>query len=329
MNSTIDKTAQHQCDEEQLINRYFHKSKSCPHLSLGIGDDAAIVNIGGEHLAMTIDTLAEGVHFEAGSDANCLGHKALAVNLSDLAAMGAKPRWALLALTIPSADSNWLKAFSDGFFRLADDHQVSLIGGDTTRGNLTISVQLIGTVAENHILRRDTAQAGDGIYVTGRIADSALAALFADTLKAYKQSYEQCAARLMQPTARVAEGMILARYATTAIDISDGIFKDLKRILSASNTGAEIEIDDIPTIVEIDKCCPTLELRLKALTYGEDYELLFTLKDEYFDELKQAFKRVKTPFTRIGTIDETQELKCRWQSKPVILPERLGYDHFI
>ena len=315
-------------DEEQLISRYFRRSKDCPDLDLGIGDDAAVIRSGNERLAITTDTLVEGVHFDVGSDAHCLGHKALAVNLSDLAAMGAEPRWALLALTMPKVDTNWLAAFCDGFFRLADCHKVDLIGGDTTRGALTITVQLIGTLAEERALCRHKAQVGDGIYVTGRIADSALAALFADTLKAYKQSYEQCTARLMRPTARVAEGIILARYATAAIDISDGILKDLSRILSASDVGAEIEIDDIPTIPEIEQCCPTLELLLKALIYGEDYELLFTLKDEYIAAVKQAFAASATPFTRIGTIDETRVLKCYWQSKPVVLPERLGYDHF-
>ena len=315
-------------NEEQLIARYFCKSQSRAQIDLGIGDDAAVIDISGERLVLTTDTLVEGVHFKAETDANDLGHKALAVNLSDLAAMGAKPRWALLALTMPNADAEWLEAFSDGFFQLANQHSVSLIGGDTTRGPLTITVQLLGTSDEGHILRRDTAQVGDGIYLTGRIAETALAALFSDVLKSYPQSHGQCVERMKRPIARVAEGLLLASYATAAIDISDGILKDLTRVLSASNVGAEIDLADIPTIPEIHQCCPTLELLLKALIYGEDYELLFTMKDAYADEMKHAFDTIGTAVTRIGTIDDARGLRCHWQSKPIELPQRLGYDHF-
>ena len=315
--------------EEQVIARYFDKQQADASVALGIGDDAAIIDISGERVAVSTDTLVEGTHFAVDSDANCLGHKALAVNLSDLAAMGARPRWALLALTMPNADSGWLEDFSDGFFNLANRHEVSLIGGDTTRGPLTITVQLIGTLDKTNSLYRNTAQIADGIYVTGRVAETALIMLFDDTLKVYPQSHIQCLKQMQQPTARVAEGLLLARYATAAIDISDGIFKDLSRILSASSVGGRVDIDDIPMIPEIAKCCPTLELLLKALSYGEDYELLFTLNDTLVDELKQAFSELGTPITRIGTIEVEQGLRCYWQSKPVELPQRLGYEHFV
>lgn len=315
-------------NEEQLISRYFCKSKPHPNINLGIGDDAAIINVSDECLAVATDTLVEGVHFEAGFDANCIGHKALAVNLSDLAAMGAAPRWALLALTVPNADTDWLEAFSDGFFRLANQYRVSLIGGDTTRGAITITVQLIGTLGERHILRRDSAQAGEGIYVTGRLADTALAALFAEPLKSYSRSFEQCTERMRRPVARVAEGLLLARYASAAIDISDGIFKDLSRILSASNVGAEIEITSIPTIPEIGQCCPSLQSRLEALSYGEDYELLFTLDDKHFSEVLSAFDDLGTNINRIGTIGEEPGLKCLWRSQEIELPQPSGYEHF-
>ena len=316
-------------DEEQVIARYFDKQQPDPFVALGIGDDAAIINMPGGRIAVSTDTLVAGTHFdEASSNASHLGHKALAVNLSDLAAMGAKPRWALLALTMPTADSGWLEDFSDGFFRLANQHGVSLIGGDTTRGPLAMTVQVIGILDERHILSRNTAQVGDGIYVTGRIADIALIMLCEDTLQAYPQSHIQCLKRMQQPTARVTEGLLLARYATAAIDISDGIFKDLSRILSASGVGARVDIDDIPMIPEIAQCCLTLELLLKVLSYGEDYELLFTLSDTRLDELKPALDELGTPITRIGTIEAEQGLRCYRKSKPVELPERLGYDHF-
>ena len=179
-------------DEEQVIARYFDKQQADASVALGIGDDAAIIDISGERVAVSTDTLVEGTHFAVDSDANCLGHKALAVNLSDLAAMGARPRWALLALTMPNADSGWLEDFSDGFFNLANRHGVSLIGGDTTRGPLTITVQLIGTLDKTNSLYRNTAQIADGIYVTGRVAETALIMLFDDTLKVYPQSHIQC-----------------------------------------------------------------------------------------------------------------------------------------
>ncbi len=315
--------------EEQLIARYFNKQQSDPYVASGIGDDAAVIDISGARVAVSTDTLVEGTHFKVNSDASCLGHKALAVNLSDMAAMGARPRWALLALTIPNAGSGWLDDFSTGFFRLANRHGVSLIGGDTTRGPLTITVQLIGTLDEAHGLYRNIAQVGDGIYVTGRIAETALIMLHEDTLEEYPSSYIQCLKRMQQPVPRVAEGLLLARYATAAIDISDGIFQDLSRILSASEVGARVDINDIPMIPETAQCCSTLELLLNVLTYGEDYELLFTLNDTRFDALKPAFGELGTPVTRIGTIEEEQGLRCYWHSKPVKLPQRLGYDHFI
>ena len=312
-----------------MIARYFDKRQPDPSVAVGIGDDAAIIDMPGGRMAVSTDTLVAGTHFnEMNSEASHLGYKALAVNLSDLAAMGAKPRWALLALTIPSVDSGWLEDFSDGFLSLADQHGVSLIGGDTTRGPLAITIQVIGTLDKGHILSRNTAQVRDGIYVTGRIAETALIMLCDDTLKAYPQSHIQCSRRMKQPTARVAEGLLLARYATAAIDISDGILKDLSRILSASGVGARMDIDYIPTIPEIAQCCPTLELFLKALSYGEDYELLFTLNDARFDKLKLALDELRTPITRIGTIEAEQGLRCYRQSKLIELPESLGYDHF-
>ena len=314
--------------EEQIIAHYFNKPSADSSVAIGIGDDAAIINVNDECLAITTDTLVEDIHFNAKTNANYLGHKTLAVNLSDLAAMGSTPHWALLALTMPNTDEHWLADFSDGFFSLANAHSLSLIGGDTTRGVLTITVQLIGSVVENRILRRDNAQAGEGIYVTGSIADTALAALFEDSLKPYRQSYKQCSERMLRPVPRVAEGMILARYAKTATDISDGIFKDLSRILSASDVGAEIDLNRIPTIPEIDALCPTLESLLNTLTYGEDYELLFTLEDNCLAELTQAFKGLGTKLTRIGTISKEPGLRCYYHSELIELPGQLGYDHF-
>jgi len=318
--------------EAQLIAQYFAQPQSHgdrdANIEIGIGDDAAVIRVPFEHLATTTDTLVEGVHFKHGCDAGDLGHKALAVNLSDLAAMGAQPHWALLALTLPQVDRGWLEAFSDGFFALAKRHRVSLIGGDTTQGARTITVHLIGSITKAHSMRRDRALVGEGVYVSGRVGDTALAALHSDTLKLYPQSHRECIARLQRPPVRVAEGLCLAPYASAAVDISDGVLKDLTRLLEASRVGAEIELSEIPMIAEIEQCCPSVAARLQALCYGEDYELLFTLRDKYVDKIKLAFDNLGTALTRIGTISESRGLRCYWHSEAIELPESIGYEHF-
>lgn len=323
MKTSTDKSP----NETEIINRYFLRNTD-NLVKTGIGDDAAVVETLDNYLVVTTDTLVVGVHFEPDSDATSLGHKALAVSLSDLAAMGASPRWALLSLTLPTVDETWLHAFADGFFRLADQHQVSLIGGDTTVGALVITVQLMGSRADNRYMKRQGATVGDGIYVTGRIAEVGLIALCADRLRQYPDAYARCEQRKLRPIARVPEGEILVKYANAAIDISDGVLKDLTRLLEAGAVGGKVEIDDIPVAPELDELCPTLEERLEVLVYGDDYELLFTMKDHLFDNLTTEFSALHTAVTRIGTVCEGNDLSCTWRGAKVDLPEQLGYDHF-
>ena len=314
-------------DEAGIIARHFLR-QTAPTVEEGIGDDAAVVELFRRQLVVTTDSLVSGVHFESDRDADAIGHKALAVNLSDMAAMGATPHWALLALTLPSANDAWLSAFAAGFFRLAERYQVGLIGGDTTSGPLTITLSLLGACVGGRYLSRRGARVGDGIYLTGRVADVALLALHAERLHHYSEAYDDSQRRTLYPEARVHEGEILARYASAAIDISDGILKDLSRLLAASAVGGELSIDAIPVAPLVDELCPTIETRLEALAYGDDYELLFTMQDDELNDLTRELATLNTAVTRIGVVCQGNDLCCTWQDKKIDLPDSLGYDHF-
>ena len=314
-------------DEAGIITRYFLRETD-PSLREGIGDDAAVIELSSSQLVVTTDSLVSGVHFESDRDADAIGHKALAVNLSDMAAMGATPHWALLALTLPSANDAWLSAFAAGFFRLAERYQVDLIGGDTTLGPLTITLSLLGACVGGRYLSRRGARVGDGIYVTGRVADVALLALHAEQLHHYPEAYDDSQRRTMYPEARVRAGEILTHYASAAIDVSDGILKDLNQLLTASAVGAELRIDDIPVAPLVDELCPTIETRLEVLSYGDDYELLFIMQDDRLDDLTRELAALNTAVTRIGIVRQENDLCCTWQGKKIDLPRSLGYDHF-
>ncbi|MDP1636422.1 MAG: thiamine-phosphate kinase, partial [Gallionellaceae bacterium] len=216
--------------EFDLIKRFF--TRPAPGAILGVGDDAALLRVGeGMELAVSTDMLVSGTHFLPDADPFLLGHKALAVNLSDLAAMGATPRWATLAIALPSADEDWLRRFSDGFFVLADEFGVELVGGDTTRGPLNLCVTIMGEVPQGRALRRDGAQAGDDIWISGTLGDAALglAQLQGKTVLP-DDMRERCLAALQQPQPRIALGMALRGIAHSAIDISDGLLADLGHI---------------------------------------------------------------------------------------------------
>ena len=229
-----------------LIEKYFtHRAR---HTLLGVGDDAALIQPRrGQVLAISADMLVEGRHFFKGADPEALGHKTLAVNLSDLAAMGATPRWATLALALPKADARWLAAFSRGFMRLARAHDVDLIGGDTTRGPLNVCVQIMGEVPARQALRRDGARPGDDVWVSGTLGDAALAvAARQRKLKLTPPQLRAAAQRLDRPTPRVALGTALRGIARSAIDVSDGLLGDLGHICERSAVAAVIERDVLP-----------------------------------------------------------------------------------
>ena len=240
--------------EFDLIQRYF--TRATPGAVLGVGDDAALLRISsGMELAVSTDMLVSGTHFFPDADPFMLGHKALAVNLSDMAAMGAQPRWAMLALSLPDADEAWLQKFSEGFFALADQHGVELVGGDTTRGPLNLCITIMGEVPQGIALRRSGAQMGDDIWVSGSLGDAALAlAHLQGDVQLTVEDFAACAPSLHRPVPRIALGLALRGVAHSAIDVSDGLLDDLGHILECSNAGAEIQLDALPVSGVLRTC---------------------------------------------------------------------------
>jgi thiamine-monophosphate kinase len=274
--------------------------------------------------------LVEGTHFHAGADARRLGHKALAVNLSDLAAMGADPRWGLLSLALPAADDSWLSAFSDGFYSLAARYGVDLIGGDTTRGPLTISVTLIGEVPVELALRRDGALAGDDIWVSGFTGEAALALAAQSGRIALAEPYiTQCLARLEAPEPRVELGGRLRGLAHSAIDVSDGLLADLGHILEMSGTGAEVRYDLLPRAPGIAACGDETLARECLTGGGDDYELMFTVPPHRRGEVEAVSADLGLALTRIGSIVPGEARTILRDAHGNAIPvARSGFDHF-
>jgi len=324
--------------EFDLIRRYF--TRATPGAVLGVGDDAALLRIGsGTELAVSTDMLVSGTHFLPDADPFLLGHKTLAVNLSDMAAMGAQPRWALLSLAMPEADEAWLRKFSDGFFTLAQQHGVELIGGDTTRGPLNLCVTIMGEVPQGAALRRDGAQMGDDVWVSGTLGDAALAlAHLQGKVQLSAADFSACAVALHRPTPRVALGLALRGVAHSAIDISDGLLADLGHILECSKVGAEIRFDALPVSGVLRSLSPspspasgrgekTLAAHC-ALAGGDDYELCFTAPVARRNAVEDISKRMGLPLTRIGSIVAGSGCVVRAADGSVINMGESGYDHF-
>ena len=303
----------------------------CAHLRddvvLGIGDDAAVVAVPPDcELAVCTDTLVAGVHFPRDTTAADIGWKSLAVNLSDLAAMGATPAWASLAISLPDTDVEWLEKFLDGFFELADEHSVQLIGGDTTQGPLSITVTVHGFIPKDQALRRDAARIGDEIWVTGSIGDAAagLAQWRAQGLQSAKLRY-----RLDRPTPRINVGVALRGIANAAIDISDGLLADLSHILVASKTGAEIEVCRVPMSKPLLDHFPDDRERYRLqLSGGDDYELCFTAPAHQSLAIEQALGECDVIGTVIGHIVEGPELKCYDEHGELFELREKGFEHF-
>lgn len=321
------------------------------HTILGPGDDAAVIDVGSEErLLCCTDTLVEGVHFLPDTPAVAVGHKALAVSLSDMAAMGAIPKWATVALTVPHNDRAWFADFSDGLFRLAEVYETDIIGGDLTRGKLTVTTQVIG-VAEGEIMLRSGAHPGDGIYVTGHIGGAAMAWRHPDHLdtisKESGESAMECVRRMRYPQPRVRAGTIIARYASAGIDISDGLLKELREI--TGGYGAEIHIDRLPLNRVCEQFCTRTGDYTTPLAGGDDYELLFTMPEEheealtgqlckYSEETRAQDTNVQNKqrdphdnvlaVTRIGRVTASPGLTALLEGKPYALPECPGFDHF-
>jgi thiamine-monophosphate kinase len=314
--------------EFDIIARYFTRPSGDPDVVLGIGDDAAVLAIDGD-VAVTVDTLVAGVHFPDGTASNLLGYRLLAVNLSDLAAMGASPRWCTLALTLPAADELWLDGFSRGLFELADRYGISLVGGNLSRGPLTLTLQLIGDVERANLLTRGGGHVGDDVYVTGTLGDSAAGIALILERSAAPQGSAAAALkqRYYRPVPRVGAGLALGPLATAAIDVSDGLLADLGHICAASGCGATIDVERVPLSAELLSLFPPQEALALALGGGDDYELCFTAPPSRAEEIEAALEAAGAPIRRIGQLVPGQAVVCRRDGEP-FAPAVRGFSHF-
>lgn len=314
--------------EFELIRRFFFTQAVDAEAGvvLGIGDDAALLQPTPEHhLVVTTDTLVEGVHFLVDDDPASLGHKALAVNLSDLAAMGARPRWVLLNLSLPTVDEAWLQAFACGLSALARQHGVRLVGGDTVRGALNITITALGErpMSAGQAMLRSGARVGDWIAVSGVPGEAALGlAQRLGRLNLPAALATQALARLHRPTPRVELGLALRDLASSAVDISDGLAQDLGHILTASQVGATLELTKLPSSPVLG-AVPQDEVWQAQLAGGDDYELLFTLPTSALDALLHL-----PEMTLIGRIEAEPGLRLRRDDGSLFTLERKGHDHF-
>lgn len=320
------------CGEFDLIARYFDRFKSLRRdVQLGIGDDCALLTVAEKQLlAISTDTLVSGVHFLADIDPADLGYKALAVNLSDLAAMGADPAWLSLALTLPEVNETWLKAFSDSLFEQLNYYGMQLIGGDTTRGPLSMTLTINGLIPAGRALTRSGAHIGDWIYVTGMLGDSAagLAILQDRLMVSDPVAREYLLARHLRPQPRVLQGQALRDLASSAIDISDGLISDLQHVLKASECGARIELDELPMSQALTVNTDAEQALRWALSGGEDYELCFTVPEINRGALEVALSHLGADYTCIGQISPLSEgMKFYRDNKEITLPWQ-GFDHF-
>ncbi len=314
--------------EFNLIAKHF--TRATPGAVLGVGDDCALLApTPGMQLAVSSDMLLEGRHFSPQDSPAGIAHKSLAVNLSDLAAMGATPRWATLSIALPEEDDAWLTAFARGFFRMADLHGIELVGGDTTRGALTISITVMGEVPPGQALRRDGAQPGDDVWVSGAIGSAAMALayrqgrLFMEQIDAAK-----VLPALYLPIPRVELGIALRGIAHSAIDISDGLLGDLGHILERSHVGATLEFAALPTLPIVQAYLHEAVARDCVLAGGDDYELCFTASGAQRDAVEAAAQSAGVTVTRIGRITAEAGLSVIDANGQSLSFDKTGYDHF-
>ncbi|MDI1310050.1 MAG: thiamine-phosphate kinase [Methylotenera sp.] len=316
--------------EFNLIKQYF--TRPTRHTKLGVGDDAALISLStGMEFAISADMLVAGTHFFADCDAYKLGWKSLAVNISDMAAMGANAKWATLAIALPDINASWLAEFSRGFFACADSFNVDLIGGDTTRGPLTISVQIMGEVPIGKAIKRSGAKVGDEIWVSGKLGDAALALAHIQSKLALPEAASLiCAKALHAPQPRLALGLALRDIANSAIDISDGLLADLGHILEQSNVGAIVELSNIPhsTFVDYPIDLHDESLRKLVLAGGDDYELCFTAPVQMHAEIVKICEKIKLQLSCIGHITSNTGLILHGLENEILNIKETGFDHF-
>jgi thiamine-monophosphate kinase len=327
--------------EFDLIERYFQQSSTesarRPDVILGIGDDAAVLRmpygvpygVPDADLVAAVDTVVAGRHFLPDCDARSIGHRALAVNLSDMAAMGATPAWATLALTLPALDESWLERFSLGFMTLAKEHGVALVGGDTTGGPLTVSVQILGFVPHGRALRRGGAQAGDVLMVTGTLGDSGagLALASGKLATAERAAASELIQRFDYPTPRVQFGLRARNIAHAAMDISDGLAGDLPKLAAASGLAAWVDVAKLPLSAAMRAVVPAAQAREWAVAAGDDYELLLAVSPQDADRLTEAARQLNLTLTAIGELRRGNGVTWELDGVAFAAPAH-GYDHF-
>jgi thiamine-monophosphate kinase len=320
--------------EFELIRRFFLRPSAArdaqPGVVLGIGDDAAVLALPPDtELVAAVDTLVAGRHFPESTDARSIGHRALAVNLSDFAAMGATPAWATLALTLPSVNVAWLERFSAGLLNLADANGVALVGGDTTRGPLTVSVQILGHVPRGTALRRSGAGEGDLLVVTGTLGDAGagLALVTGPPEAASRVAGTALIQRFCYPTPRVQFGVAARGIATAAMDLSDGLVGDLPKLARASGLAAHVAVERLPLSDALRAAVPLTQAQDWALAAGDDYELLLAVPAPRFAELEAAAARLNLRLTSVGELRSGSGVTWSLDGRK-FLPASQGYDHF-
>lgn len=313
--------------EFDLIARYFSWPAHSDSVNLSVGDDAALLDISPNHqLTVSVDTLVPGVHFPVDTSPYDVGHKALSVNVSDIAAMGGEPRWFTLALTLPTYDTDWLEDFSAGLRAAAESYGVDLIGGDTTRGPQTISIQIMGETPVSQALRRSAGQMGDILYTTATTGDAAAGlAIYLEQLPELSAPQEYCLDRLNRPTARVAESRVIRDYANACIDVSDGLLQDLSHILKASDCGAIIYTDQVQFSSALKQLYDSQQCLSFALTGGDDYELLFSVPQVRSKAFEQAMQQSGYTYQAIGKLTANSGSIRDRQGNPLTAT---GFQHF-
>ncbi|MCB6182471.1 thiamine-phosphate kinase [Leeia sp. TBRC 13508] len=316
--------------EFDTIRRYF--TRPARSTDLAVGDDAALISIPSEYqLAISADMLVSGRHFFADVDPFLLGRKSLAVNLSDMAAMGAIPRWFTLAISLPTIDDAWLAAFSEGLFSIAEEHQVDLIGGDTTAGPLTISIQIMGLVPKHQAILRSGAKLGDDIWVTGNLGNAALALqeLLGNLNITDKAEIDYLRSYLENPTPRCALGAELLEIASAMLDISDGLAGDLAHIAKASHLTARVQSCDVPVSNVVKRYQSFDGWESAVLAGGDDYELCFTANPSHRLAIHALSKKHQLAITRIGSMIEQEAKAVRFMRGDAPLQQSLqAFDHF-
>lgn len=313
--------------EFDIIQRYFTRESADQAVALGIGDDGAVLTPRhARQIVSVVDTMVEGVHFPQSMPADDIGFRAVAVNLSDIAAMGAEPRWMLLSLTLAQAEEAWLSLFSEGLFEAARRHSVTLVGGDTTRGSeLVVGIHLLGEVEAGRAIARSGAASGDDIWLSGTTGDAA-AGLRLDDVEGPDADVAYLRGRFRRPQPRLQLARELAGFVTAAIDVSDGLYGDLVKLLQASGAGATLELDAIPCSPALRRAFPDSALDL-ALAGGDDYELCFTAAPGQRGRIRQIASGAGTPVARIGSVTQGAGVICRQDGRQVPYDDA-GYTHF-